>query len=183
MSLRADVPAPRSGICDRVAAAVVLAHRRGRPRCGLGSVSARRFAGRGGGAAKGMPSPGNWGQPSLTITRGGVGIDCPATGSDLGGDLLRAGKPAWDYCRADEFVAVSAKPADHVQKESLHAAKQDRPDAAEARLAFICRQLALEFDRLCSSTRPGRRPIWRGVAAGSCAACGYWRPWRTVIGR
>jgi hypothetical protein len=52
----------------------------------------------------------------------------------------------------------------------MRTSEQDRPDVAEARLAFICRQPALESDRLCSSTLPEPRPTWHGVAGR--ALCG-----------
>lgn len=52
------MPAPYSGIYAIVSRQRwLLAHWRGLPRCDLESMSARRYAGRGGGAAKGMPRP------------------------------------------------------------------------------------------------------------------------------
>ncbi len=86
-------------------------------------------------------------------------------------------------------MAVSQGAEDHAQKKSLHAAERDRPDVAEARCAFICRQPALDPDHLVfidetwAATNMARRygRTARGLRLLAPVPHGHWKV-TTLVG-
>jgi transposase len=87
-------------------------------------------------------------------------------------------------------VAVSQGAEDHAQKKSLHAAERDRPDVAEARRVFICRQPALDPDHLVfidetwAATNMARRygRAARGLRLLAPVPHGHWKVTTLVAG-
>ena len=111
----------------------------------LGAAMAGRRSCAGPGPRHGWRSPFAFGR----APHGGSEAGGQATGPNLARDPPRAGGGAWGQCGTDEAVAASEGAADQAQKKSLHAAKQNRPDVAEAaRGIFIRCQPALDPDRV-----------------------------------
>jgi transposase len=108
----------------------------------------------------------------------------------LRGNPRRTGGSLWDYCGAVQFVALSQGTEDHAQKNSLHAAEQDRSDVAEARRVFIRRQPALDPDQLVfidetwAATNMARRygRAGRGLRLLASVPHGHWKLTTLVAG-
>jgi len=80
-------------------------------------------------------------------------------------------------------VALLPAPEDHAQKKTAHAAEQERPDILKKREERFDGPSTSILISLSSSTRHGRRPIWRVLAGVRPAVSGCAPPSRTATGR
>ena len=104
-------------------------------------------------------------------------------GRDPGGAAGLAAGDAWRV-RQPRADAQHPGPAGaDAQKKTGRAEEQDRPDVAEQRADWRAKQGGMSRRGWCSSTRPGRRPTWRGATAAARAAGAWMARSRTATGR